>query len=396
MESIQLFQCASENLGNLLLKSNPNITDCPSEVVMRSLERFAVIQTAKSVLRAELMRMSQANDEPIRTFSARVQGKAQTCGFLTAHTCACGAAQKVDYTLDVIKDVILAGIGDPEIQTSVLDCDGVEEKTLNEIISLIERKEKSRKAYNTASSSVSALSSFKRQQNQPPTNFMNHHQQNAPSPSPKIPCPGCRKTFQIFNGRNVKPFEYCINCFRSSRKSTKKRDSRSSALAVNAVDEDAVLLQNMSLNNNASNSGFSVNVVNEDVSQPSTPDDNTPLPSDSRASVSAVSSRPHPKLDLRLKQVGGDKMVPFVGIADTGAQVNIWGLSGYLKAGFKEDMLQKPTVKIRAVNEDKLTIVGGFVAEIEGDGPDGTIVSCRAMVQGYPVKTAPVITAPHS
>ena len=44
-------------------------------------------------------------------------------------------------------------------------------------------------------------------------------------------------------------------------------------------------------------------------------------------------------------------------------------------------MLQKPTVKIRAVNEDKLTIVGGFVAEIEGDGPDGTIVSCRAMVQ---------------
>ena len=141
-QSIQLFQCASETLGNLLLKANPNITDCAPEVVLQSLERFAVIQTAKSVLRAELMRMSQANDEPIRTFSARVHGKAQTCGFTKLHTCKCGEQEEVDYTQDVIKDVVLVGIGDPEIQTSVLHCGGIKEKTLNEVISLIKRKKK--------------------------------------------------------------------------------------------------------------------------------------------------------------------------------------------------------------------------------------------------------------
>ncbi|MEL6803671.1 MAG: hypothetical protein AAFO91_07815, partial [Bacteroidota bacterium] len=85
----------------------------------------------------------------------------------------------------------------------------------------------------------------------------------------------------------------------------------------------------------------------------SPPDDVVPAPSFSHVGVSAVTSRPHPKLNLCLKQVGGNKMVSFVGIADTGAQTNIWGLSDYLRAGFKKDMLQKPTVKVHAVNQDK-------------------------------------------
>ena len=381
IQSIQLFQCASETLGNLLLKANPNITDCTPEVVLQSLERFAVIQTAKSVLRAELMRMSQANDEPIRTFSARVQGKAQTCGFTTLHTCKCGEQEEVDYTQDVIKDVVLAGIGDPEIQTSVLDCDGIEEKTLNEVISLIERKEKSRKAYSIASSSVTALSSFKRQQHQPSTNSSNQH--NKPLPSPKIPCPRCRKPFQVYNGRNIKPFKFCLSCFRDSRGSTKKRDNPPSAFAVNAVDEGAILIQKASLQDNVtSNCGFSVNSVHkEDALQRSPLDDATPAPSFSHVGVSAVTSRPHPKLNLRLRQIGGDRIVSLVGIADTGAQTNIWGLADYIRAGFKKEMLQKPTVRVHAVNQNKLRIIGGFVAEMEGDDPNGKKVNCRAMVQ---------------
>ena len=355
---------------------------------MQSLERFAVIQTAKSVLRAELMRMTQSNDEPIRTFSARVQGKAQTCGFLTSHTCTehtCRVEQKVDYTMDVIKDVVLAGIGDPEIRTSVLDCDGIEEKTLNDIISLIERKEKSRKAYSTAAS-ISNISSFRRQQHQPAISPSSHKQQTPPSPSPKIPCPRCRRSFQTFNGRNIKPFECCLHCFRSLR-NAKKRDNYPSALASSSIDEEVVLLQKTSIGNDTvSNCGLSVSeqkrLVNKgDTLQLMGPDNPNPTPNCTHVSVSAVSSRPHPKLNLRLKRVGGHQMVPFIGIADTGAQINIWGLADYLGAGFQEAMLQKPSVKVSAVNQIKLNITGGFVAEIEGEDCKGEIVSCRAMVQ---------------
>ena len=81
MHSLHLFQCASEALGRLLIQSNAEITDCSPEVVMQAMERLAVIQSSRGATREELRNMTQGNDESIRTFAARVKGKAQTCGF---------------------------------------------------------------------------------------------------------------------------------------------------------------------------------------------------------------------------------------------------------------------------------------------------------------------------
>ena len=224
MESLQLFNCASEHLGNLMLQANKDITDEPVNRVMATMEAFAVIRVAKGVTRGELMRMTQGSDESIRTFAARVQGKAETCGFVTTSKCKCGVEQQVYYTEEVIKDVVLAGIADAEIQTSVLDTEGVEEKSINEIVSLIERKERSRKAYRPLA--VSAVSAFKRQQTQP---LPIVKQDAPPNQSSIIPCPGCNKGFRRFTGKNHKPYKQCRDCFVSRR--TRGTKSRS---AVNA------------------------------------------------------------------------------------------------------------------------------------------------------------------
>ena len=179
----------------------------------------------------------------------------------------------------------------------------------------------------------------------------------------------------------MKPFECCLNCFRISRNSAKKRDNQQSALAANSIDDKGFRIPKTSIENNIV-SGLSVDTANQGgTMQSATPYDTILTSNFSHVSVSAVSSRPHPKLKLRLKQVGGFQIVPFVGIADTGAQTNIWGLREYLKAGLNEGMLQEPSIKVSAVNQIKLNIIGGFVAEIEGDDCNGDIVSCRAMVQ---------------
>ena len=89
---------------------------------MRALEKLAVIPAAKGITRAELMRMSQGNDEPIRTFAVKVQGKAQICGFQMESKCPCNLT--IAYT-QVVKDVILAGIADNEIRMGVLDVEDI-------------------------------------------------------------------------------------------------------------------------------------------------------------------------------------------------------------------------------------------------------------------------------
>ena len=201
LQPLQLLQCASDSLGTLLLQAHPQITSCPPAVVLEELRKLAVIPTAKSVARADLMRMTQSNDEPFRNFSARVQGKAQICGFSTKRSCQCGIELKVDYTTEVIRDVIVAGIHDESVRTSVLETEAIEERSVNEIISLVERKEKARKAY--SSSTMLAVSSFKRQNNQ---------QNIGPPPeSKKIPCPRCKKSYRKFTGKNSKAYEFCLN-----------------------------------------------------------------------------------------------------------------------------------------------------------------------------------------
>ena len=43
LQSLQLFQCTSETLGNLLLRTNPKITNCSAEVVLAELQRLALL-----------------------------------------------------------------------------------------------------------------------------------------------------------------------------------------------------------------------------------------------------------------------------------------------------------------------------------------------------------------
>ena len=110
---VQLFQCASEALGDILLKSDPGLTTRSVEDVLEAMRSMAVIPVARGVSRAELFQMNQSVDEPVRTFAARVRGKAETCGFLTTTKCTkCKEDVYADYTKDVIRDVLLAGIAD--------------------------------------------------------------------------------------------------------------------------------------------------------------------------------------------------------------------------------------------------------------------------------------------
>ena len=104
------------------------------------------------------MELRQAADEPFRTFAANVQGKAETCAFLTTAECVCNRTIQAEYKDETVKDVLLSGIADTDIRREALSTTDIQKKSVNDVIAFVESREMARNA--TPSSNVlSALSS---------------------------------------------------------------------------------------------------------------------------------------------------------------------------------------------------------------------------------------------
>ena len=342
--SLQLFLCASEPLGDLLLRHDSRITDRPIEEVLSAMETFAVIRKPRGIQRAELMNMKQGSDELVETFAARVKSKAETCDYAIEGKCSsCQANISLDYTQDAVKDVIMAGIADVDIQASVMEMDGIEHKPVNEIISLIDRKERTRKAYRPTS--VSSLSSMRKQtRNNPQRKSGKTTEQTK-----KISCPDCKRWFSPFNGKNAVPYKNCFNCYKSSRQQKKASTSNVSANTGDQSQSDALSQHSTILGHNV------VMGVNRE-------------------------HRAHPKVSLQLRPAFRGNFVTIEAIADTGAQSNLMGYKAFQQAGFNRSSLQNASIKLSAANKNAIDIIGGFKAQFRGVSPSGETVSCIGMI----------------
>ena len=150
----QLFQCAGPQLGDHILKANPNAATDHPEQLFKTMRFLAVIPVAARVLQTELLQLRQERDEPFRSFAARVRGKAETCEF--SSKCECG--KNVDYTPHISRDVLLNQIAGLDIRREIVGTKNITQSPVNEVISLVESKEKARNAL--PSSSVSAVHVF--------------------------------------------------------------------------------------------------------------------------------------------------------------------------------------------------------------------------------------------
>ena len=321
--SIQLFQCASEKLGNLMLANDPRLMAKSVDEVTKLMESIAVIKVAIGVKRAELMGMSQDHDEPFRTFATRVRSKAETCNFTTMSECQCGRQNITSYTEEAIKDVMLAGVGDDDIRREVLSTEDILSRSSNEIISCIESKEMGRHA-TESSRSVSAVSSFQRQKK---------GRAHIDDKSHQAPCQTCGKLFNPLNkkgGQNAKPFKYCLTCWRS-------RSSRNvNAVQIKADDGCEFVQQDSQV----SSLHVSTNIMLNDRIF----DKNTLR----RAKVTD-----HPRASVKITKRDTNKFAWVSALADSGAQSNLWGWKDCQEAGFCREDLTPVTITIRAANKNQ-------------------------------------------
>ena len=144
-----MIQCATDTLGDAVLKVRPKITDAPVDECLKLMKSLAVIPVAKGVLRSELLSMSQKRDETFRAFVARVRGKAEICDYTTENTCDCGNNNTVDFTDIILRDILISGIYDTDIRRKILGVTDIINKPINDIVTLVEGEEMARDALPT-------------------------------------------------------------------------------------------------------------------------------------------------------------------------------------------------------------------------------------------------------
>ncbi|XP_028411560.1 uncharacterized protein LOC114534203 isoform X2 [Dendronephthya gigantea] len=135
---LQLLECCEEQLRkDLTRNAGGSIASKPIDEVLQAIKKLAVRGENPMVARVQLHNMRQDHDEPIRNFCARARGQASTCNFsIPCPNCE----TNVNYTDNVLSDVITRGLADNEIQLDLL-ADKKQDKTLEEIVQFVERKE---------------------------------------------------------------------------------------------------------------------------------------------------------------------------------------------------------------------------------------------------------------
>lgn len=165
----QLLDCCEEQLRRDLARLFGDLSSTAEHTVLARIKDLAVRAENVLVAREELHNCRQDRDEPVRSFCARLKGIALTCQYTTE--CSCAPPSTVDYSDEMIRDALIRGVYDSEIKLSLLSEKDANTK-LEDIVRFIESREggkQSARRLDTpsvagASAHASAVSSFRRQQ----------------------------------------------------------------------------------------------------------------------------------------------------------------------------------------------------------------------------------------
>lgn len=370
----QLLACCDQELEATLFKNDPSLQDKSEEDIVGAMKSLAVVDVAATVRMTELLCMKQDHGEGIRAFVARVRGTANICALVKK--CACGA--NVNYTDEIVRWVILAGLSSTDIAREVLGTTDIDDKSLSDTISIIESKERAARAC-INESAVSAASTYKKEKKVQTTS-----------------CNTCGKTTPKF-GRNrrgrVVEYKWCTECFRARRQGSSVRkdqnecsggddpDSKHAAISESGVFDLLGAVHNV-VPNNPTSRGTIDNLV-----------------FDARMGWRSMNSKRHPVVTLvaeidckaydhiGYKRPKARKTVVQC-ISDTGAQSCLMGLSTVRQLGLKKQDLVPVSKRMRAVNDEEITLSGAAFLSLSGCDKDGVKHVAPVMVYVSPAVDA--------
>ena len=245
------------------------------------------------------------------------------------------------------------------------------------------------------SSTLSAVSSFKRQQEPP---------KEPPSATPsradqakQAACPDCKNLFKIFTegtrGWNIKPHTVCLNCYRDCRHRKRPQHTLPAPSPTSQAIESDPISQVASFNSGHARRrrGRKHAPARHGIfgrCAPVTLDHHiftkgewtrARLRDHSRVPIT-ISIDTSAKARYRTPIRTSNTHAEVSAIADTGAQSDLWSMTDFLACGFSRDDLLPVRIGLSAANRSPISIEGAFFAKLTTKLHNGEVTSCRSMV----------------
>ena len=385
--SRQLLQCADDTLEDALLKTDPEITSKSVTEALAAMKELAVIPIATGILRSELLEMKQNRDEAFRNFASRVRGKAEICEYEAEAQCSkagCTQINRINFADHIMRDVLLAGIYDADIRREMYGIDKILEQPINQVISMVEKKEMARDAHSAASaSSMSSMKLQRKKGGQASGSGVSSAGQQSSDRNKKANCPHCKKEYALYKegrfGWNSKPYEMCQGCHRTQRR--KKADKTENSSVASASDSqaefDVIVAQVSGVKAEACGAmGKQHQQANRKqkgkLSQSIRMDHHVFSEGEWRRSRFLE----HPTWPARLSVDRKDysefsrscPKVADINVSaklDSCAQSCLWSKKEFLKAGFTEKDLIPVSLSLKAANKSSIEISGAILVRVE-------------------------------
>ena len=382
----QLYHCCETSLARLIVREQPHIVSLGEEELLAAMKRLAVIKIATSVRRTNLLASKQSHGEPVREFYANIKAAGATCDYSVKcmHAC-CADKAMVDYTPNVIKDVLIVGISDAEIQRDLLSWDELDQKDDKEVLAFIESKELAQTALNKAlTTGTAGVSTYHRAQKTPVDPA---EQSMASKLALKGKCGKCNKEIAQYkryqNGKmNRTAFTLCRQCHKSMGQPTKLDNSGVSADMMHSSVEGFFI---GGLESSGHSSGTGICQAASSVYAVTL--DHHIFTTEGWQRASALS---HPTLRLRMTTQRADyerfglsfpaispKYVDVV--TDSGAQSVLCPRETFLRSGFSLKDLVPVRHMMKAENTGPISVDGAIFIRLSGTANDGQLIEAAVI-----------------
>ena len=404
---IQLLECCEEELRkDLTRNAGCSLSTKEEDYVLNAIKQMAVKEENVMISRMELFNMHQDHNESIRSFGARIRGRADTCKYIINCT-AVGCTQEVSYKDHILRDILIRGVADQDIRLDILQSKE-QDLGLEEVFKLIEAMESGKRSALKLDPSTGVNSSRNSQykKNKQGTSIKGNNKTNnicsycnqsghgvyAPSQIRQKECPAFGKT--------------CSACGKQNHLATACR--KKSQMNAPLVDGD-------------SNTESSAGEVFEALCSLNTQLPSAPLPlappasldvlvhkDDNRSHIALshhmynqlndmwvkASSKPQPFIKLtatltkedyealgfKLNSPSPPKSINVSAMADTGCQSCLASSALIQRLGLSTSDLIRVSMKMHAANNDAIEIIGAVILRFSGESIDGAILESRQVV----------------
>ena len=379
---IQLLECCNEELRKDLTRSaGGSLTNKTEDEVLTLIKRLAVREENTMVARVTLHEMQQDRDETIRSFGARIRGQAGVCKY----TISCPSCNSdVNYTEQILRDVLTRGIADPEIQLDLLG-NPDQDMGLEDVFKFVEAKEAGKRSANKLLESHGVesirsqyrrskeITSSKKADSTPPDRNercsycgKQGHGKHLPGRLRKTQCTAYNH--QCLHCKNLHHFE---NLCRNKSRSKVKQDS---------VEENALF---------ESDATYSMLCAASTVDQPKKINLSHHLFNNITACWERQSSRPQPFIKLDISARPEDyaalgyvlttdiKPIRMDVMADTGCQSCLASFATIEKLGMSKKDILPVNMRMHAANNNGIRILGAAILRYSAKSSTGDTLETR-------------------